>query len=217
MPDVDAATRVTGVRVAFDGTLWVHFISRSTAPMRGSEPGTDWWASDEVPQDHLARYDGEVWTTYSATDGLPRLTHSLRPEPEWDVHPDGSVWVFADPEQTTVSDPYSLLWTLMSFGGDTWTEWPDGVELLDVGTDKVELLDIGPDGTVWMGKPGPDHEERLHLASFDGTTWRQYPRLLFTGGDPDWDSLEVAPDGSVWVKADDDHGLYVIIPEVVAE
>ena len=125
------------------------------------------------------------------------------------------MWVLADPEQTTVSDPRSLLWTLMSFDGDTWTEWPDGVELLDIGSDKVELLDIGPDGTVWTGKPGPDHEERLHLASFDGTTWRQYPRLLFTGGDPDWDSLEVAPDGSAWVKADYDRGLYVITPEAV--
>ena len=223
MPDVDAATRVTGVRVGFDGTLWMHFISRSTAP-EGPWWGSRWWDSDEVPQDHLAHYDGETWTTYSAADGLPRLTHALKQEPSWDVHPDGSVWVLADPEQAMESDPYSLLWTLRSFDGDTWTEWSDGVGMLhatamsldgDTRTEWTEgmgMLDIGPDGTVWMGRPDPGDAERLYLASFDGTTWRQYPRFDAWQG-----SLAFSPDGSAWVVADADRGLYVITPEAVAK
>ena len=207
MLDTGAATHVSGVRIGSDGTLWVHFISRSTGPgrMDGGWWGSRWWDSDEVPQDHLAHYDGETWTTYSAADGLPRLTHALKQEPSWDVHPDGSVWVLADPEQAMESDPYSLLWTLRSFDGDRWTEWSDG----------VGLLDIGPDGTVWMGKPGPDiqgdYAEGFQLASFDGATWRQYRGLTFTHEDF-WGGLDVAPDGSAWVVAEEDQGLYVIRP-----
>jgi len=213
MLDTGAATHVSGIRSGSDGTLWVHFISRSTAPGRFDG---GWWGSDEVPLDHLARYDGERWTTYSSADGLPRLTHALTQEPEWGIHPDGSVWVLADPEQTTVSDPRSLLWTLKSFDGSTWTDWSDGVDLLDVGPDGVRLFDIGPDGTVWMGMPGQDHPEYVHLASFDGANWQQYPRLHLHGMASPSSGLDIAPDGSAWVLAEEDQGLYVITPDAVA-
>jgi hypothetical protein len=46
------------------------------------------------------------------------------------------------------------------------------------------------------------------IARFDGSTWQYF---LSGHRVSDWD---IAPDGSVWLRAD--HGLYVITPEAVA-
>jgi len=97
-------------------------------------PNGDVWTLLD-PQDNsqwvVARFDGEVWTTY---------TPPFASTPSWAVSP-GAVSV----------GPDGLVWFavngLVSFDGTDWTYHIQGQA--EDGTPEVSAVDVAPDGTVW--------------------------------------------------------------------
>ena len=177
LPVTDEAARVTGIRQAPDGSLWVHFISRAF-PSGVPRDLEDWWGDGTHPHDHLARLDGETWTVHLTPDLLPVFTSSFSVlGSEWDIHPDGSLWFMAAPDEGHSQ-------SLRSFDGETWTIQLEG----------VDWFHIGPDGTVWTsGECGGE------LSAYDGSTWRTYSSVPGPCS-PEFD-FDTAPDGSAWINA----------------
>ncbi len=104
---------------------------------------------------------------------------------------------------------------LMRYDGAEWQRWgpDDGVPSLTWSWSPQ--LEVAPDGGLWVVAPetwvrrGDAKDLPFDgIARFDGSTWHYFLAGHDVG---DWD---VAPDGSVWLRADG--ALYVITPEAVA-
>jgi hypothetical protein len=146
-----------------------------------------------------------------------------------EVGTDGTVWfagaepMMADGEPVLNEDwPWWLMpgdSYLMRFDGTEWQRWgpADGVPPLGDGWGIT--LRQAPDGGLWMAQQYHDDmpcSEHWGVARFDGSTWRRFVSGRCVG------SVDMAPDGSVWLKATSDSSddapsdLYVITPEAVA-
>jgi hypothetical protein len=171
-----------GGSFAFDGSL---FGSRQAVPARG---GGVWL----VGNDALRWFDGERFR-----DVVP-----LPPGGE-DRHvaeaPDGSLWVGTNAG-------------VFHWDGTAWSPAPAGRPAAG-----VSALAVDGNGVVWAASYVPagenDPSDRgFGLSRLDGTSWEtvtegyvltQNPTRIAVG--PLIESVDVAPDGSIWVRTD--HGL----------
>jgi hypothetical protein len=105
---------------------------------------------------------------------------------------DGTVWAF-------ISDGAGD-WSLVRIDEDgrTWYSRSAGVPMIGAPGGWAGRMAAGPDGKVWITPPDGG------VSVFDGTTWTHF--LGDTGLGQRID-LEVAPDGTVWVKG---HRVYLI-------
>jgi hypothetical protein len=110
---------VYNLAVAPDGTVWVVIVEWSLRTPKGI------WS--------LARFDGDGWTVFTETDGMPQhLVYSMA------VGHDGVVWI----TQHEMAEPGLIPHGVFAFDGHLWTHFLDGEPVWDI--------EVGPDGTVWL-------------------------------------------------------------------
>ena len=161
----------------------------------------------------LLRFDGEGWEAIPGPEGWnPGELGRWRPE-GWnpgdmgrylDFGPDGALWVKA----STAGD-------LARFDDPGWTTFTGADGVIEpcgraAGCETTDLLNVAADGSLWLN--GSETDEGCGgTAHFHGTTWTSYLVGSCTH------DLAVAPDGSVWLVADEGKlpHLYVITPEAV--
>ncbi len=149
-------SNVSRVAAAPDGTIWAVAVTGGDT----YDDGLPTLFPDISPAT-IARFDGTVWTWYTAADGL------LCANPTVVVGPDGTVVVGEDktvwtgdaegnPPIATPACGYAR------FDGTRWIAYPG-----DVAAGGFPAA-VGPDGTLWkLSDQG--------LISFDGTTTTVYP------------------------------------------
>ena len=167
--------------VAPDGTLWAIDGSRS-----------------------IFSFDGEVWTERSEPTGDDFLLGALA------IGPEGTVWVAASDRDKYCPDTEdadcigTVLVRLENDGSLTTIEdWADAYE----GDVAYDELAVSPDGDIWLiGMVRWDGPEAEVLLRFDGEEWEVIPGpegfLNLTLGN----SLDIGPDGTLWVHATDPRG-----------
>jgi hypothetical protein len=190
-----------GLRV-FDGETWTqdeyhysgdggveYYIGGDWEAIEMQDDGTVWLLDDEFlaalrpgrePDDSAWAdvYDGWVLPTrLSVTD-------------------DGEAWLAA------ISDADDGSWAFLRFDGTDWQVvlGPDGVSW-------VSSFDVGPHGPLWTA--GDSVRPHRNLARHDDAGWTIFTEANgvrpWGGQQADWwdivDTIEVAPDGSVWVNA----------------
>jgi ligand-binding sensor domain-containing protein len=179
------------VAVAPDGTVWVSI----------SEYGDE---NVSTPVSHgigVAHFtdaagtgDGQMWTTYTADDGL--ASNWAGPIA---VAPDGTVWFGTAGGATRFTYPAAG-----TGDGAAWTTFSaeDGL------AGEVQAMAIAPDGAVWFGtRGGVSRFGRSAAGAGDGATWTTYttadglPEDLVMGIAV-VEGIAVAPDGVVWVATD---------------
>jgi len=169
-------------------------------------PDDDVWlvGTPHYPQgaELLLRFDGEGWEAIPGPEGWNPgdMGRYL------DVGADGTLWVKANAagDLARFDDP----------GWTTFTE-ADGVEPWgEASYFDTDLLNVAADGSLWLlGSPTASPPGCGGVSHYHGTTWTSY--LL----DSCIHDFAIAPDGSVWLGADDMASplrLYVITPEAVA-
>ncbi|MBT4482079.1 MAG: hypothetical protein HOC71_00200, partial [Candidatus Latescibacteria bacterium] len=160
----------------FDGETWTSYGPEENAGTNDTE-----FTNLQIDEDGViwtgtrggaARFDGETWAVYTTPDQFGGSWVNCV-----SAAPDGSVWVGISSHGISRFDGTS--WT-------TYTKENDGLA-----SNSVMSIDYGADGDVWMGAYGQG------LMHFDGETWSCYvPDIdvrLYV-----FDSVAVAPDGSVW-------------------
>ncbi len=219
-----------GAELAHDGTVWGWWpdpkdTGRWPATVVARD-GADGWQRLGDPIPHVlglrAGSGDDVWVMYEGDDGQGYLRqfvggdwieHEVPVSPdEWDVGAEGTVWAKRPwgGGDAAVEDHQDLIGR---FDGDTWTEFgpEDGVPGDSVMAG-LEGLRAAPDGSVWGIRDGwaeEATEEAGAVYHFDGTTWEPYLRGLVV------QSMEVGPDGAVWLLGSDEgkpYALYVIVP-----
>ncbi|MGD8485914.1 MAG: hypothetical protein PVG27_13230 [Chloroflexota bacterium] len=185
--------------LAGDGTTW-HDADWPVArqPSRYHSPwyspiGTEAWVADEQDLWHYA--DGQ-WRQIDHGDlGAGAL-------------PGGAVW------DRRLSDEPLYLYRHDATG---WRRWDLAEQGMRPAGWHWGTYDVAPDGSYWagwsvQGNPEEGRPRCEGVSRFDGLTWeRHLPGKCI-------DDMDIAPDGSVWVIADDQEGkdLYAITPEAVA-
>ena len=104
---------------------------------------------------------------------------------------------------------------VMRYDGSGWQRWgpDDGVPSLTWSRPQTRTgarrwaVVVAP-ANAWFMPPDATDPPFDGIARFDGSTWQNFLEGHRVG---DWD---IAPDGSVWLRADG--ALYVITPEAVA-
>lgn len=142
----------------------------------------------ETPE--LRRFDGEDWTRFVAPDRAPYEG--------WIVGPDGTVWTWA---HYWIHYPDSAFLARLKDGD--WTSWEG--DAVPAFADMQPGIDtaVAPDGALWVGAPvwvssvGDLVKRCRGVARFDGDTLTTYL------GDYCVRSLSIAPDGSVWLRANE--------------
>lgn len=120
--------------VGEDGTIWMRW-----GPTRRQETDDGWTEDpDFTGVAKWARHDDEGWTTFDAPDDLPRLSGPHDGGGQFDVAPDGSLWLSPRDES---DDGVSECDGLARFDGVALRRFLPGLCLYN--------LAIGPDGSVW--------------------------------------------------------------------
>jgi hypothetical protein len=215
-----------GFTVAPDGTVWASWREDDGRWRVGHLGPTGWqpldgYAHNVIPPfrgwerlivadaghiygyeaDGLFRYEDGDWKHLPGVDGLI------------DVGRDGTLW-------------HDSGNGLNRFVDGEWTRWtsadlPDirfGVALGHEPEVHDHEFKVAPDGSLWFGlwQQGADGNDPSlcdGLARFDGVTLDRFLRGRCTS------SMDIAPDGSVWLRSSDDPyttDLYVITPEALA-
>ncbi len=197
------ATDWTGMlllRLEDDGTLttieaWADVYAGVVSPDElAVSPDGDVWLvgmvrGDGPDAEALLRFDGSEWEVIPGPESF--LNHPLGNS--LDVGPDGTLWV-------NTSNGYSGadgVGGLARFDGSGWTAFTEADGVQDWGAQgfiATDLLAVASDGSLWMNG-APDGDGCGGVAHYDGTTWDSY---LVESCVHD---LAIAPDGSVWVRA----------------
>lgn len=168
----------TGGAASFDGTRWKAYDTKRGLGLRdgrGVAAGDGGTVWYATPRGAV-RFDGERWTMHGVADGLPcdRVTSVA-------VGPRGEVW-FGTPLG------------LSRLEGKTWSTYTtkDGLA-----HNSVKAVCVDRDGAVWAGTEGG-------LSRFDGR-WTNYTvNDTLKGLESDVIvSLAAAPDGAIWIVADE--------------
>ena len=164
----------------------------------------------------LLRFDGSDWDVIPGPEGFLNTTSGN----SMAFGPDGTLWVNTNhPEDDWQERDDWRVGGLARFDGESWTTFTEADGVQDWGGQgwfATDLLSVATDGSLWMngthdvgGCDGVDH--------YDGTKWSSFLRGSCVH------DLALAPDGSVWVRADVeagswdmDVGLFVITPEALA-
>jgi hypothetical protein len=238
------APALGALTIAPDGTVWGTYAGEDEeAGLIVARLGADGWEplDGTTPAwvgDIFVTQSGEVWVAVAETMGDFSMWRFSEDDGEWEkvavdavrlphgpfghgieVGADGTVWfagiepLMADGEPVLDAEGHARPGNsfLMRFDGSEWRRWgpADGVPSPPFAAD-IDL-EQAPDGGLWMTmfrypfEPLTEHEG---TSRFDGSTWQHYlsgHRIT---------SMEVAPDGSVWLLAEGN--LYVITPEAVA-
>jgi hypothetical protein len=143
-PEVGGEQRIA---VGPEGTLWVGLSSECGPGTAGDQPYTACGGRSDI----LARFDGNEWDVYDASDGIPEMgvlyLYTGYFEGFFDIAPDRSIWFnpIGDWERTgTECDG------IANFDGETVTYF-----MRDT---CIYAMDVAPDGTVWLqaGEHRPD-------------------------------------------------------------
>ncbi|MBT8164463.1 MAG: hypothetical protein HKO82_08955 [Acidimicrobiia bacterium] len=178
----------------YDGTDWdvvtvtpseIHGGNAWATDMAVAPDGTLWVASWE----ELLSFDGEVWSRFTAVDGLPSgRINSVA------AAPNGDVWVGT--QNSLRGDPSG---GVGRYDGTSWTVFDESSGLH---SNAVTALAVGPDGTAWAvhGDTGEAGPVASGFSRFDGTTWEPT-----TVGDVGlgfgWGGAVVDDTGTLWITS----------------
>ena len=172
---------ISSIALAEDGSLWIG--------TKGSG---------------VAKFDGEIWTTYTVDDGLSdNYVQSIA------ATSDGAVWIGTFENDGGVS----------RYDGDTWITYSEEDDNIWFGTYRsgvsfydsdnwityseddglvqnwINSVTTAPDGTLWVSTLDKG------VSSFDGSNWVTYTES--DGLISNYiNSIAIAPDGSIWFASD---------------
>ncbi len=151
-PIGDGAPRAAGrVATAPDGSVWVH-LHGCVGEVELDPPGTGSPCA-EVRDPYLAHLDGDDWTVYSTTDGVPMVGHPGGNFGSLAIGSDGTAWMSAS------CGPANAIQLRMypcddarkddrvhAFDGQRWRSFLSAQHAAGL----IEDMDVAPDGTVWV-------------------------------------------------------------------
>jgi hypothetical protein len=121
--EVDAPAAVAAISVGPDGTLWA------------SLEGDDGW-----PSTRYGRFDGDEWTEYDESDGVPLSGGAFQAYAAFhQVGPDGSLWLTPRGDFDVTGHDCD---GIGRFDGETLDRYLPGT--------CIYAMDIAPDGSVWL-------------------------------------------------------------------
>jgi len=188
-------------------------MSHGVAPsdFASTPDGSVWLALNRsgAGSPRIARFDGERWEVMQPLgEGEERHAGPLA------VSPDGVLWAYlqgcADHDCPVAGTTRERSY-LARFDGTSWTVFGETEGVQDVGARHVWAghMAVASDGTVLATEE--DGLARRRLPSLDGPAQNTWPMTI---DGVSVHSLSAAPDGSIWVAADE--GVFISLPEAAA-